>query len=158
MSKQINTGFCSKKKKKTMQDRGVSYRLLQAPHVLIGVKRYGGYYCTRCEVSLLRDGEESARLAAKVHVPNCPLCNAPVPEQTQASAAAATSSNAPNEKSVVAPCSCFDWHMAPHRLQQRNMRDMTVVDGFDRQFSVSFFLNTIVHAACPIQLYDNIAQ
>jgi len=125
------------------EEQGVAYRLqLPAPAkpALIGIKRYGGLYCTKCEVSLLQEGEESARLANKQHVDVCPLCDA----------------RPDDEQSTVRECQCFDWRMAPHRLHSKKLSPLTVVDTFGTKFTVDRFLQKKVDECCPIQLYDKI--
>lgn len=127
------------------EERGVAYRLQlpnNAQSVLIGVKLYGGLYCNKCEVSLLEDGEDGARCADKQHVEQCPLCG----------------DNANDNNADITPCQCFDWRMAPHRLQSNKLRALNVVDTFGGVHSVDMFLQQTVNDSCPIQLYDRIAQ
>jgi hypothetical protein len=109
----------------------------------IGIKRYAGLYCNRCHVSLLKEGEESARYAGKVHADQCALCSTP-----SATASKATTSG------TISECSCFDWHMAPHRLQQC-FAAHKVIDSYGASFTVQFFIDKIV-GPCPIQFYDKI--
>lgn len=135
------------------EERGVSYCLVLnksannetsvGSAIQIGVKRNAGLYCRKCHVSLLKEGEQSARYAGKVHAANCPLCEAPV--------------NDPASKSFIAQSNCFDWIMAPHRLQQPQFRDAKVVDSYGTTFDVPIFLSKIV-AGCPVQFYDKIDQ
>lgn len=125
------------------EERGVTYKL-QLPEpakpALIGIKRYGGYYCTKCEVTLLKEGEEAARLANKQHVDACPLCGAKIDDND----------------STIRECQCFDWRMAPHRLHSKKLSPLTVIDTFGEKFSVDRFLQKKVDECCPIQLYDKI--
>lgn len=112
---------------------------------LIGVKRYGGLYCNGCEVSLLKDGEETARYAGKVCADRCPLCETLIEDG--------------KEKGLFVNCSCFEWRIGPHRLNQRNLKNLKVVDSFGEECSVERFLSVIASSSsCPIQFYDRITN
>lgn len=130
------------------EERGVSYfvNVLCAENsekrFCIGVKRYGGLFCKRCEISLLEEGEESARYAGKIHYDKCPLCHTPAITE---------------DVGAVQECMCFDWQMAPHRLAQAKFRNCPIVDSFGNKFMVEFFLNSIVKS-CHVQFYDKIEK
>lgn len=126
----------------------------------IGVKRYGGLYCQHCEISLLQEGEESARYAGKVHYEKCPLCDANIVDGPGEIATPSVVNGGDATLDVTSPvgeCMCFDWMMAPHRLDQRKFRNRTVVDSYGTAFDVAFFLEKIV-GACPVQFYDKIER
>lgn len=106
----------------------------------IGIKRYAGLYCNKCHVSVLKEGEESARYAGKVHADQCALCGTPTASATK--------------DGTISECNCFDWHMAPHRLQQC-FASNKVIDSYGTSFSVPFLLEKLV-GTCPIQFYDKI--
>lgn len=109
-----------------------------AKQARIGIKRYAGLYCNNCHVSVLKEGEESARYAGKVHAEHCALCNAPTN----------------GKDGTISECNCFDWHMAPHRLQQC-FANNKVIDSYGTSFSVPFLLEKLI-GTCPIQFYDKI--
>lgn len=119
------------------EEAGISYRLSIGPEkkALIGIRRYGGKYCSACEVSLLKDGEEAAVYAGKVHCEKCPLCE---------------------KNDHVIECVCFEWRMAPHRLNRDNVQLLQVVDSFGQTQSVKDFLVQI--RRYPIQYYDKIEK
>lgn len=138
------------------EERGIVYRLVggepdadadddAAPSLsgIIGIKRSAGLYCTNCEISLLREGEQFARFSNKSHCDQCPLCNVALDEGKQS-------------KRFV-QVSCFEWRMAPHRLKQRLLAGFSVVDSYNATRSIADFLSRDVsYTACPIQFYDKI--
>lgn len=119
------------------EEAGISYRLSIGPDkkAVIGIRRYGGKYCSACEVSLLKDGEEAAVYAGKVHCDKCPLCE---------------------KNDNVIECICFEWRMAPHRLYRDNVQALYVIDSFGQSQSVKDFLTQI--RRYPIQYYDKIEK
>lgn len=109
----------------------------------IGILRSGGLYCTKCEVTLLRDGEEAARNAGKVHCNACPLCDM---KQEEGIA-----------NGQFANCNCFEWKIGPHRLRQKNFSSLVIQDSFGDTYSVERFFSRVVDQnKCPIQFYDKI--
>lgn len=151
---------------KTREETGLQYALvLDDRQQLIGVKRFGGFFCYKCNASLLVDGEDTARSAIKHHSSRCPIC----------AAENGTSAD-------IVPCAAFDWIMAPHLLprkspplagdeqatsaasDERARRRRTlakpansVVDQFGNVFEVEQFWKRVVDP-CPIQFYENIRQ
>jgi len=166
------------------EEAGLSYSLLLDDRLqLIGIKRYAGAFCFRCNASMLIDGEESGRRAIKQQCDQCPVCGA---------------ANVGASSDIIA-CASFDWIMAPHLLprkspmatrtetsvrqekntasskssavatpvveandRSRRRRTMakpsnSVVDQFGNQFDVELFWKRVVDP-CPIQFYDRIRQ
>ncbi len=145
------------------EETGILYSLVidEARHQLIGVKRFGGYFCYKCNASLLAEGEETARNAIKHLNKQCPIC---------------LGEYAPSNADIV-PCAAFDWIMAPHLLprksppladdhvvdeKSRRRRTLAkpsnlVVDQFGNTFELEHFWKRIVDP-CPIQFYERIRQ
>lgn len=144
------------------QEVGISYSLVldDDRKQLIGIKRFAGYFCYKCNASLLVDGEEMARDAIKHHHKQCPIC--------------ACENGATAD---IVPCAAFDWIMAPHLLprksppladdhaaDERGRRRRTlakpsnaVCDQFGNTFELEHFWKRVVDP-CPIQFYDRIRQ
>lgn len=168
------------------EETGLLYSLLlDDREQLIGIKRYAGAFCFRCNASLLIDGEESGRRAIKQQCDQCPVCG---------------EENIGSSSDVIA-CASFDWIMAPHLLprksplatraelsadektgssskigktssgrvavaetddRSRRRRKMakpsnSVVDQFGNRLEVEQFWKRVVDP-CPIQFYDRIRQ
>lgn len=162
MSKTISNGNNSvAASNKVREEIGLQYSLvLDDRQQLIGVKRFAGFFCYKCNASLLVDGEETARNAIKHHSSRCPIC-------------ACENGNSAD----IVPCAAFDWIMAPHLLPRkspaladdqasdertRRRRTMAkpannVVDQFGNVFEVEQFWKRVVDP-CPIQFYQNIRQ
>lgn len=121
--------------------KGIVYKLPN--EVVIGVKRDGGLFCTKCKVSLLSDGEQVARRVRKIYANQCPGCQVALTE---------------GRKSEQFICvQCFDWRVPPHILQR--LDSQSVFDTYGNQRSMKEFLERDVSdEACPIQFYDNISQ
>lgn len=129
-------------------EKGIAYCLKvpgNSESTVIGVKRFGGLYCTKCEVSLLKEGEEAARYAGKVYSDCCPLCDVKIADG--------------KASGQFINCSCFEWNIGPHRLHQRNLQSLQIVDSFGDEYSVERFLAKVVSCeSCPIQFYDQITN
>lgn len=126
------------------EERGIVYRLQKdGISGVVGIKRFAGWYCKHCEVSLLREGEQVAWSKQKEYADACPLCDVSLHDGI--------------ESGRFVRVSCFEWRMEPHRLRQRLVSDHSVVDSYGGTRSIDEFLNRdVAFCACPIQFYHTI--
>lgn len=147
----------------SVEETGLQYYLiLPDRRQIIGVKRYGGYFCYRCNASLLVDGEDSGRKSIKSFCESCPLCN-----------------QSPKTSPEIVSSSSFDWIMGPHLIPRlfvlpktsgvdsvennnnktRHQNNLTYVveDQYGNQCTVDQFWKRVADS-CPIQFYNRIQQ
>lgn len=129
------------------EESGLVYTLSRG-NMVVGTKRFGGYACRACNlVSLLCDGEQSARCATRRHYTSCVLCG--------------------GSSDVTVPCATFDWNMAPNLVPRAPPAaaaaaaaaagNDTIRDQYGNVYSLDVFWRRVVDP-CPLQFYDRISH
>lgn len=122
------------------EESGLVYTMGRG-NVVVGTKRFGGYACRACNlVSMLCDGEQSARCATRRHYTSCVLCG-----------------GGGNDTTV--PCATFDWNMAPNLVPRApsTAGGDTIRDQYGNVYTLDAFWRRVVDP-CPLQFYDRIAH